>query len=60
VHQRLSTLCASACRHPSHVHVGPHWQASPHWHDEAGGAAEVWQPQAHWIPTQVPHSQVFD
>jgi hypothetical protein len=42
------------------VQVGPQLQTSPHWHEVAGTAAAFWQPQVHWVPTQVPHPQTFD
>jgi hypothetical protein len=60
VHQRLSTFRAAACRQPSQVHVGPQLQTSPHWHDALSAGAECWQPQVHWVPTQVSHPQTFD
>ena len=59
VHQRLSTFRTFACWQPSQVHVGPQSQTSPHG-QEALGAGEFRQPQAHWVPTQVSHSQTFD
>ena len=51
---------AFACSQLSQVQVGPQLQASPHWHDAADAAAEFWQPQVHWGPTQVSHTQTFD
>jgi hypothetical protein len=49
-----------ACWQPSQVHVGPQLQVSPHWQEELGAGAEFWQPQVHWVPTQVLHSQTLD
>jgi hypothetical protein len=59
VHQRLSAFRTFACWQLLQQHVGPQLQTSPHWH-EAVAAAEVWQPQVHWIPTQVSHPRTFD
>ena len=43
-----------------HLHVGPQWQTSPHWHEAAGWAARFWQPQLHSEPGQTVHAQTFD
>jgi hypothetical protein len=42
------------------VQVGPQLQASPHGQEALGAGTEFWQPQVHWAPTQVLHSQTFD
>ena len=51
---------AFACWQLSQLHVSPQLQTSPHWHEAAGTGAGFWQPQVHWVPTQVPHTQTFD
>jgi hypothetical protein len=42
------------------VHAGPQLQTSPHWQEALGANAAFWQPQVHWVPTQVSHPQTFD
>jgi len=47
------------CRQLLQLHVWPQLQTSPHW-QAVGAGAEFWQPQLHWVATQVSHPQTFD
>jgi hypothetical protein len=60
VHHRLSDWRPVACRQPSQLHVGPQLQTSPHRHEAAGRAAELWQPHMHSEPGQTAHAHTFD
>jgi hypothetical protein len=60
VHYRLSAWRGFACWQPWQVHVGPQLQTSPHWHEPAGRAAGVWQPQLHSEPVQIAPAHAFD
>jgi hypothetical protein len=51
---------AFACWQLLQVQVPPQLHASPHWHEAVGTGAEFWQPQVHWVPTQVSQTQTFD
>jgi len=60
VHHRLSEMRPFACWQLWQVHVSPQLQTSPHWQEAAATGAAFWQPQVHWVPTQVSHTQTFD
>jgi len=60
LHHRVSEMRAFACWQLLQVQVSPQLQTSPHWQEAVGTGAGFWQPQVHWIPTQVPHTQTFD
>jgi hypothetical protein len=49
-----------ACWQLLQLQVPPQLHASPHWHEAVGTGAEFWQPQVHWVPTQVSQTQTFD
>jgi hypothetical protein len=51
---------AFACWQLLQVHASPQLHTSPHWQDAGAIAAEFRQPQVHWLPTQVSHTQTFD
>jgi len=51
---------ASACRQFPQLQTPPQRQTSPHWHEAAGTGAGCWQPQVHWVPAQVSHTQTFE
>jgi hypothetical protein len=51
---------ACACWQLRQVQVSPQLQTAPHWHEAVGTGAGFWQPQVHWVPTQVPHTQTVD
>src|SRR5258706_7649443 len=60
VHHRVSEMRAFACWQLLQLQVTPQLHASPHWHEAVGAGAEFWQPQVHWVPTQVSQTQTFD
>ncbi len=60
MHHRGSEMRAFACWQLLQLQVPPQLHASPHWQEAVGTGAEFWQPQVHWVPTQVSQTQTFD